>query len=540
MHGFGVLSVKFLALEFNDFIMIKYTPAAQLTLEGFKHPFVNQLDKNNRWVKLAALLPWDALAAVYASKLDLNRGRQCVDVRMVLGSLIVKHKLKLSDRETVDMISENIYLQYFCGLPAFQTKAPFDPSILVDIRDRIGHSEFDSFNLIVIGHAEKMLSGKKAVDSSSKKDDDEHKDQVEISKNKGTLKVDATIADQQISFPTDLKLLATAREESERLIDILFAKTDLETKPRTYRREARKAYLNITKHRKKSKQLIHKGNGQQLRYLNRNITTINHLLDLFEGLNFPLSHTDLRLFWILQTIFNQQDQKHRNAHFRIKHRIVSIYQPHVRPMVRGKDKTNVEFGSKLNACEFDGWCRINKLEWEAYNEAGDLINQIEQYKDQFGYYPKTLLADQIYLNRENRAYLKEHEIYSPCKALGRPPKVPKTAYQRRKTREQRAQRNLIEGKFGQGKNGYGLNLIKARKQNTSESWIAAIFFVMNLVTFMKKAEKLFLWSLFCQKLTLTNRLVAQYAIKIIYQVKVEIRNGEKLLLNAPSLIRLAA
>lgn len=88
--------------------------------------------------------------------------------------------------------------------------------------------------------------------------------------------------------------------------------------------------------------------------------------------------------------------------------------------------------------------------------------------------------------------MKELGISSPCKALWRPPKEAKTPYQRRKTRKDRGQRNLNEGNFGQAKSGYGLNEIKAKKKDTSESWIGAIFFIMNLVTLMKKAEKLVL------------------------------------------------
>ena len=99
--------------------MIKYTPANQLTLAAFSHPFERALSPKNRWVKLAALIPWDALAGVYAKALSTTSGRDSIDIRMVIGALIVKHKLGLDDRGTVAMISENIYLQYFCGLQSF-------------------------------------------------------------------------------------------------------------------------------------------------------------------------------------------------------------------------------------------------------------------------------------------------------------------------------------------------------------------------------------------------------------------------------------
>ena len=95
--------------------MINYTPSSQLTLEEFKHPFHNQLRPDNRWVQLAAFVPWDELAAIYAKQLNPNAGRLSVDIRMVLGAIIIKHKLKLSDRDTVAMISENMYMRVSRG-----------------------------------------------------------------------------------------------------------------------------------------------------------------------------------------------------------------------------------------------------------------------------------------------------------------------------------------------------------------------------------------------------------------------------------------
>ena len=67
--------------------MIKYTPSNQLNLEGFSHPFDRELSPNNRWVRLAKLIPWDSLAAIYAQQLSSNSGRESIDIRMVIGTL---------------------------------------------------------------------------------------------------------------------------------------------------------------------------------------------------------------------------------------------------------------------------------------------------------------------------------------------------------------------------------------------------------------------------------------------------------------------
>ncbi len=87
--------------------MINYTPSNQLTLEGFSQPFENELSLENRWVKLAEVVPWDELAIVYANSLDPVRGRESLDIRIVIAAIIIKHKLQLDDRGTVQMISEN-------------------------------------------------------------------------------------------------------------------------------------------------------------------------------------------------------------------------------------------------------------------------------------------------------------------------------------------------------------------------------------------------------------------------------------------------
>ena len=87
--------------------MIKYTPSNQLTLDGFFHPFAQALSPENRWVKLATIIPWDDLAVIYSKALDSLAGRESLDIRMVIGAIIIKHKLGLDDRGTVAMISES-------------------------------------------------------------------------------------------------------------------------------------------------------------------------------------------------------------------------------------------------------------------------------------------------------------------------------------------------------------------------------------------------------------------------------------------------
>jgi hypothetical protein len=490
--------------------MIKYTPSSQLTLEEFKHPFHQQLRSDNRWVLLAELVPWDELAGIYAKNLDPKAGRLSVDIRMVIGALIIKHKLSLSDRDTVAMISENLYMQYFCGLRSMQTELPFDASLFVDIRKRMGAKRFDEFNEIVIKRSEKLKPKRQRIIKGEKDDHNQkgkaggqgttssqtkEKQKKDVS-NQGKLKLDASIADQYITAPNDLKLVNRAREETERLVDELYKKGEFEKKPRTYRRVARKEYLGLSKKRNKHRRELRVMLGKQLRYLRRNLSTIEKMLDQVEkktGGRFPLEKRDQRIYWVVQHVFAQQMYMYQNKVHSCSDRIVNIYQPQVRPMVRGKDKANVEFGSKINISEVEGFVRLDHIGWDNYDEGGDVELQVERFRELYGCYPELLLADRKYLTRENRRYLKEKGIRIVGKPLGRPPKQKLSGYRKYKTRKEQNMRNHVEGKFGQGKNGYELNRIRARRQDTSESWISAILFVMNLTKLMKVASK---WAYF--------------------------------------------
>lgn len=472
--------------------MINYTPQNQLSLSLFKHPFEQELEKENRWVKLAALVPWDELAGVYSRKLQPDSGRLTVDIRTVLAALIVKHKLRLDDRGTIEMIQENIYLQYFCGLKIFTIKKVFDPSLFVDIRKRLGSKEFDAFNSLVIEKSEQIKPHQARI---KKKINDAH--QADSDKtppcspgNRGTLKVDATVADQEIKFPTDVGLLNVSREKLEMIIDLLFHKDHDGTKPRTYRRMARKDFLNLAKKKRKSKKVIRKGIKAQLQYVKRDLGIVDKMLARRTARKSILSKRDHEMLQTIRMVYDQQKGMYDNKINSCPNRIVNIFQPHVRPIVRGKDKKNTEFGSKINVSEVNGFCRIDRLSWDAYNESVDLEFQIENFRKQYGCYPKVLLGDRIYLTRENRKFLKEKgiEIYGP--PLGRPPKKPTmTSAQKYRNKKKATERNHIEGKFGQGKRGYALNNIKARSADTSESWIQAIIFVMNLTKLLQVAEK---------------------------------------------------
>lgn len=493
--------------------MIRYNSAKQLTIEEFKTPFQIGIDKENRWVKLSEKVPWDELADIYYRNMSQDMGAPAIDARIVIGSLIVKHKLTLDDREVIETIKENMYIQYFLGLSNYTYEELFDRSLFTTFRYRMGAEKFDAMTCELIERSEAGSSKRNNVNATKgeakRKKDEKQKggekddairaafqdDQPTEQKNQGKLLLDATVADQMIAYPTDLNLVNRSREESERIIDLLCKELKVTGKPRTYRKKARKEYLNTAKKKNKSTKELHKATGKQLRFLRRNLKSVNNLLDKADEMKlpFPLKHRDQKIFWVIQHVYDQQMSMYANNTHSVEDRIVNIYQPYVRPIVRGKDKAKVEFGSKIGVGLDKGFARINTLSWDAYNENIDLPEQVEMYKTLHGYYPEVVITDKIYGTQKNRLWLKERGIRFSGKPLGRPTKETLSPYQKRKQKKEQGERNQIEGKFGQGKNAYNLNKVRTRTSKTSESWVAAIMFVMNLIKF----DKVFLFIAIC-------------------------------------------
>jgi transposase, IS5 family len=481
--------------------MIRNRSHKQIPLAEFDWPFQVALDENNRWVKMSECIPWDELAEGYYQGFSSSQGRPLKDARLAIGAVIIKHKLCLSDRETVAQIQENPYLQYFVGLQGYQMAAPFAPSLLVEIRKRMGESMFEAFHGVIIDAVEKAKAKNKSIKQSRsaqcKSHSDDHDDEPPSTPgttdkeqepaHQGKLILDATVAPQAIRYPTDLNLLNEARMFSEKIIDRLYPETDWQKKPRTYRQNARKAYLAVVKRRRPAGKVLRRGLKQQLQYLRRNLGHIERLLEYWPiGAELPLPGWLLYRYWVIQYVYAQQWEMYQNKIRRCDHRIVSISQPYVRPIIRGKQDKPVEFGAKLSVSLTDeGLARVDHLRWNAFHEGGDLISQVRAYQARYGVYPQAVLGDPIYGTRDNRRYLQEHSIRFAGKPLGRPRKVTEANRQELKLlkaqrRAEYLQRIPIEGKFGQGKNGYDLNYIRAKRPDTSYAWINTIFLVMNL------------------------------------------------------------
>jgi len=340
-----------------------------------------------------------------------------------------------------------------------------------------------------------LKSNKKKSQTPHKKKKKEESESVE---NKGKLMLDATCTPADIKYPTDLGLLTEARKHTEKVIDKLYKKQKgkLKAKPRTYRKKARKDYLAISKQKNLSRKKRLQAIKKQLGYLKRNLKHIDELVKLGAGLNF-LKKRDYQLLLVVQEIYRQQLWMFDNKKNSIEDRIVSLTQPYLRPIVRGKAKQNTEFGAKISASYYDGFVFLDHISWHNFNESRDLKAQVEAFKSHTGSYPESLHVDQIYRTRENRAWCKERGIRMSGPPLGRPKKSISLAEKKQAQLDARI-RNEIEGKFGQGKRRFGLNLIMTKLSNTSETAIAISFLVMNLHTLFSRGYYL-LFCLFLRK-----------------------------------------
>lgn len=285
-------------------------------------------------------------------------------LRLALGACIIQAEYGFSDEETALMIQENPYLQYFCGYPGYDDeKLPFDPSLMVYFRKRLTPEVLGEINEMIVRDAKE----RQVKEAESKDDDDDSDGQPGTGGNSGTMIVDATCAPSNIRYPQDVSLLNEVRENAETLLDVLHDPADGK-KPRTYRKRARKDYLKYTRCRKHTAKMTRKAIGKQLAYLRRDLDAIDGKLSL--GKNLPPRQTE-RLGTI-RAVYEQQKYMYDNRTHSVPDRIVSVSQPFVRPIVRGKAGKPVEFGAKLDISVVDGWTRLECCSFDAYNEAGNL------------------------------------------------------------------------------------------------------------------------------------------------------------------------
>lgn len=379
----------------------------------------------------------------------------------------------LSDRALVKAIAENPYYQCFIGLPSFSARCPFTYSTLALFRRRISAEMLMAAN-------ESFL---KDSPSTPEQRDAQPRGKAAPSPEAGadgvggTLILDATCSPVDIRFPQDFSLLNEAREKTDEIIDALHRQVAEkgERHPRTYREVLRKACLGMDKAKKRPADKMRALARKLLLALARNLGFIEALL----ARGGRLTCRQARMLDAIGELHRQQREMFDERKHRVGSRIVSISQPHVRPIVRGKAKSPVEFGPKYDvSIDEKGHARLEKALFEPYNEYGVFKDAVERYRARTGHYPARALVDRIYRTKENRGFCKEQGITMCGRGPGRPPRQDRES----RRREARDETDRIEvGRFfSREKRTCGAALLVTRLAETTLASLALSVFVANL------------------------------------------------------------
>ena len=255
-------------------------------------PFGGKLEENNRWLRIAELIPWEELESEYAKHFS-DVGRPATDAQLVIGLLLLKHMTGLSDVGVVQDVLENPYMQAFCGFEKFVTEEILDPSTLTKMRERLGLEFFKELE----NKTYKMLIDRKIIRA------------------KGML-VDATVFPEKIKYPNDVGLLNDVKEWLDRQIKKLGKIVG--KKYRTYPRRSRKEYLNFTKKKTKTKKVINKAKKQMLQYVRRNIKHIKDAIEPIRVRGRKVKEHIIEKLGVAEKIFHQQQEMYRRKTNRVE------------------------------------------------------------------------------------------------------------------------------------------------------------------------------------------------------------------------------
>jgi len=308
-----------------------------------------------------------------------------------------------------------------------------------------------------------------------------------IIKRKGLL-VDATVFPEKIKYPTEIGLLNEAREWLVKKIKDVGGRVG--KKFRIYPRVARKAYLNFTKSKKKTKKKVARAKKAMLQYVRRNIKQFEEVLAAAAEQGLKIEDKVKGRFAVIGKLYAQQFLMYKEKISRVPDRIVSLSRAcrqgpsEVRPMVRGKTGKQVEFGPKAALSYVDGFVFLDHLDHDNFSEGSLAKKQLGNYKERFGKKPPYMIGDQTYGNRNNRGLLKSEEIRDAFEPLGRKvrQKTPRDRWRKQKQRE----RNRIEGLIGHAKEHFELEKIRYYIDGGAEIWTRMGLLGMNLKTAIKR------------------------------------------------------
>ncbi len=415
--------------------------------------------------QLYQAIPFEKLAALFAVKHHRQGKKPWLDVKGMIGLELLKAYTGLSDAKLVERLNTDWAMRLFCGLAPIAGQWIKDKDLPSHYRTKLASQvNYQAFQRELAIHWQPYVENKQMV------------------------LTDATCFEGYIKYPTDIKLLWDSCTWVQTQIKLLCKQMQL-PRPRSKFNEQKKKQLAYQKQRRKTKKQERKRKKALLYLLDKLLGQLADLLLLYEVQEQYAEHLPEKFYKRLQVIkkiYEQQQFDYDHPQEPVQDRIVSLYKPYLRPIVRGKETKRVEFGMKVNVRQVDGLNFIEHISFKAFNEAKHLKEVVWQHQQAFGSC-KQLGADQIYATNENRKFCTANKIATCFKPKGRTGKDEEQAsILRREIGRGRA--TVLEGSFGKEKNHYNLQRIKARNELTEPWWIFIGMMTANAVLVAQRMQ----------------------------------------------------
>jgi len=406
-------------------------------------------------------IDWSSLIELLPEKKTMSGAPSWLPPQGYFGLIFLKHYTKLSDEKLLERFNTDWAIQMFCGALLSDNEMIRDNSFVSSVRGFLGGCvDFEEFQRKIIENWKEEIP------------------------DKNVLLEDATCYEVYIRFPTDVKLLWEACEWLwEKQMPEICKKNKLKV-PRSKYKEQHNKHLVYSKLRKKSHRKTKARRRVTLQLLLKGITEFQRILNQTKAID--LGPKDAGIFKTIKIIYQQQKHHFDNPKAKIPDRIVSIYKPYIRPIVRGKENKPVEFGMKVHKMQVGGINIIEHQSYNAFNECKRLKNSTLKHKKMFGECTH-ISADKIYATNENRRYCTKNKIQTNfCrKGAGKDDKPTKEI----KGILNKQRSTSLEGSFGTEKEHYLLNKIKAQNPKTEKVWLFFGIHTANAVKIAKRREK---------------------------------------------------
>ncbi len=401
---------------------------------------------NSELGRLFAAIPFRELADQFRA--DLHRCPQGVKpifkIEGGLGLMFLKHHSNLSDAKLIERLNTDWHYQVFCGLA---------PKIHYGIKDKDTVGRWRRF----FG-SRLNLSDLQGCLAAAWKEDLAHT-QLSVQ--------DATVYESYIKFPTDVKLLWDCVEWVQGQTAPLCGRHRL-AMPRSKYKVQRVKQASFSKQRKKAHRQERKRRSALLYLPKKLLAQLQAVLNLGGQLTAGIKPGVFERIRTIRRILLQQRCHYERPEKSVPDRIVSLYKPYLRPIVRGKENKPVEFGAKVHQLQVGGCNFIEHLSFGAFHEGNRLKKAVWVQRNLFGPV-RQLAADGIYATNRNRTWCREQQIATSFKPKGRQgTDMEQKKVLRKALSAVRA--TVLEGSFGNEKNHYMLRKVKARTKETEIAW----------------------------------------------------------------------